>query len=133
MSSRRRTFRSSSDEGAVVFKRGREGEDVFDDSELIEAWNKQLRRMQEEGESKPIQFPTEEKVIEFESVGSSASESSVDSTVGSQSASKSAESVPATFHPPMPPGISCDLQDLLKAWFQAGFQTGRFVANSTAK
>ena len=145
MASRRRVIRPSGDKD-VVFKRGREGEDVFDDSELIEAWNKQLQRMQEEGEKKPLEFPQEREekeedkdVIEFKSDNESSSGSDddgEDSSTGHRSTSiplKSDGNVQAPcqhLEPSMPPGLSPDLQNLLRSWYQAGYHMGTYVANS---
>jgi hypothetical protein len=127
---------------------------VWDDSELIAAWNAQLKRLQTE----------KSQQIVIESSAEDADTSSNDGSVDEESEMSGAEvaldledavAAPPSnsgaannrkrvrdevagdqgaerFMPPIPPGLGRGMEAMLRAWFSAGYETGRYVGGHAA-
>jgi hypothetical protein len=131
---------------------------VWDDSELIAAWNAQLKRLQTE----------KSQQIVIESSAEDADSSSNDDSVDEESEMSGAEvaldledavAAPPSnsgdannrkrvrdeaagggglegaerFMPPIPPGLGRGMEAMLRAWFSAGYETGRYVGGHAAE
>lgn len=123
---------------------------AWDDAELIAAWNAQLQRISSSGNhgtSTTIPPPAaatseeDDEVCSDEEEGDdeSALTSSAEAEVSQQPARKrprcdvSETARSENLVPPMPPGVPREVHALLRSWFLAGFETGRFVAAELRK
>eukprot|EP00758_Cryptobia_borreli_P009287 Tbor_TRINITY_DN5465_c5_g2::TRINITY_DN5465_c5_g2_i1::g.24547::m.24547 len=148
----------SCNDTTVLFQRGNDDSNgVFDDTELIDAWNRQLQKMKsdkigDDERSGPIQLNTSKRkksplgsdedyngyeresdgflAVEFKSRAQEDDEESEegdDDEVPKQSRNNS------TLIPPTPQGISQEVADLLRSWYDAGYRTGHYVASNKFK
>ena len=118
--------RQAAKSSLVLFQRdagsGGNGGAMWDDSELIAAWNRQLDKSKAlEADPTPLVPQTDEEEEE-ENSSSAGEEKSTDDAI--------LEAVNAAdgLMPPMPAGANARLKSMLQAWFAAGVQTGYYLA-----
>jgi hypothetical protein len=97
--------------------------DMWDDSELIAAWNRQLdRKTALEADPVPLIPRTD---------GSSSDDNDDDDEEEEDEISEDerhSAQLETGVLPPMPQGVNTRVQTMLRAWFEAGLQTGLFLA-----
>lgn len=141
-----------------IFDRGAATEaTVWDDSELIAAWNAQLQRIQTE-KGRPITVPVGGSDDHDDTTSSEEADSNVGSSAESSTSSgprvaldvqhvplvgakrqrqdNEGDAAPGQnlmMMPPMPLGVGPEVEGMLRAWFTAGFETGKFIASAAGK
>ena len=113
----------------VLFQRGSKFEKtMWDDSEMIAAWNAQLeqRRSEHQPTMVGLQSVEEQGAGDDEDHDESQTPSGSGPIAPFTSGAPAIDSAAAGRMPPMPSGASQELQAMLQAWFQAGYWTGRY-------
>ncbi|CUF58295.1 Hypothetical protein, putative [Bodo saltans] len=137
---------------------------VWDDSELIAAWNAQLKRIQTE-KSKQVVIESGEAEDTNSTVSNDDEDEDEDDEESEMSGAEVAldmqldaddvSVIPATnpsgasnnrkrlrdeechegdavlrLMPPIPPGVGSGMVAMLRAWFSAGYETGRYISST---